>query len=86
MQEIANLVALHTASHQMHKHVAATNGVHRTHSQKIHSSRTNILHLNITITDFVMVRAHTRREDELQFNMARHDESKMNVVTAVFRN
>lgn len=65
-RELANITAPHEALDEMHKDVVESSSKQRTRAQKIHNARTSVTPLNIAVGDYVMIRAHARKEHKLQ--------------------
>lgn len=52
--------------YQKHKNVADSYDMRRMREQKTHNARSNISALKITVSDYVMIRAHARRDHNQQ--------------------
>lgn len=64
---ISDIEALHNALENVYKEVSKRNRMNRTRAQKWQNAKTNVLPLNITVGDYVMIRTHAKREHKLQF-------------------
>lgn len=61
-----NIDALHEVLKKVYKEVQSKNETEPTQVERLHNAKTNIQPVNITIVNYVMVRAHAKREHELQ--------------------
>lgn len=64
--ELTNVIALQEALRQLYKDVAELNTMLRPCGQILQNARINVLPLNTMISDYVMIRAHTRKEHKLK--------------------
>lgn len=69
--QIANVEMLHVALEEFHKEVLEINRLHRSRAQLINNAKNNIIPMNYSVGDYVLVRIHANRQHKLQFRWQR---------------